>query len=217
MNVLRHSDGTRIFRSRFTFPPDQLLQASLLPPEEVTVSCLSRRLPMTASTGSRWNPRRPLAVLATLTVSVLIGSTVSQYGATAGFSSPQIPIQDGISVLLVSDPTNCVVNTQPIETTPLLLRPSNSQAPALAASPPRTNASGHAPATDAPRLNEARRCAAWISTFNQHRQGPSVSPAPAHGLETTPLLLRAPSTAPVAGAGATGGSGGGSGGGGIRG
>jgi hypothetical protein len=185
---------------------------------------------MTPSTGSRWNPRRPLAVLATLSASVLIGSAVSQYGATAGFAGPQIPIQDGTSVLLISDPTNCVPRltdhparvgkTQPfaIETTPVLLRSPNSLAPAPAASPPRLNEgkarlnlinpTAPAPATSAPRLNEASGCAARISSFNQHRQGPPVSPTPAaSAIETTPILLRAPSTA-VAPAPATSGSGG---------
>jgi hypothetical protein len=148
---------------------------------------------MTPSTGSRWNPRRPLAVLATLSASVLIGSMVSQYAATAGFAGPQLPIQDGISVSLVSDPTpieNCVrrltddparaVKTQPfgLETSPLLLRSANSPGPAPAASPPRTNAPATAPATSAPRLNEASGCAAGISSFSQHQQGPPVSAQP---------------------------------------
>ena len=153
MSMLRHSGGTRIFRSRLTFSRDLLLQSSPLPPEEVHRELLTRHLPMTPLTGSRWNPRRPLAVLATLSASVLIGST---YGATAGFASPQLPIQDGISVSLVSDPTplgNCV------------RRPGDPAPPAA-------------------------HCAAGISTFSKHQQGPPACPSPAHGIETSPLLLR---------------------------
>jgi hypothetical protein len=145
---------------------------------------------MTPSTGSRWNPRRPLAVLATLSASVLIGSMVSQYAATAGFAGPQLPIQDGISVSLISDPTpieNCVrrltdparaVKTQPfgLETSPLLLRSANSPGPAPAASPPGlVEASRSAPASPS---GATAHCAAGISSFTQHRQGPPVSAQP---------------------------------------
>jgi hypothetical protein len=170
---------------------------------------------MTPSTGSRWNPRRPLAVLATLSASVLIGSMVSQYAATAGFAGPQLPTQDGISVSLVSDPIpigNCArrltdppraVKTQHLglETSPLLLRSADSPAPAPAASPLRTNAPAPAPATSAHRLNEASGCTGGIFNFSQHQQGPPVCPTPAHGLETSPLLLRSansPGPAPAA-------------------
>jgi hypothetical protein len=47
---------------------------------------------MTPPTVSRWNPRRLLAVLATLSA-LLIGSTGCQSGGTAGPASPQVATQ----------------------------------------------------------------------------------------------------------------------------
>jgi uncharacterized protein DUF3761 len=176
---------------------------------------------MTPPTGSRWNPRRLLAVLATLSA-LLIGSTGCQYGATTGLASPQVSTQDGTSASPAPDPTPLVVPPP----APVLV-----QAPPAAAGPPAAglcdadyyrNSNGncvHRPEkAPAPPPGATAQCADGEYSFSQHRQGTCSGhggvaqwlslAAPPPDPTSPPVPHQAPPPAAVAPAPATNGSGG---------
>jgi hypothetical protein len=154
---------------------------------------------MTPPTGSPWNPRRLLAVLATLSA-LLVGSTAlagCQYGATPGPASPQVSAtQVDTSASPTPDPTPLLATPQPVVVSPTPAVPTRP-APALVQAP-RTAAV--APAPDSPthysgscdadyyrnsngncvhRPEQAparpagatAQCADGAYSFSQHRQG----------------------------------------------
>jgi Protein of unknown function (DUF3761) len=178
---------------------------------------------MTSSTGSRWNPRRLLAVLATLSA-LLIGSTGCQYGATTGLASPQVSTQDGTSASPAPDPTPLVVPPPDLPALavppPLVVPPPDPpalvvpppapvlvQAPPAAVGPPAAglcdadyyrNSNGncvHRPEqAPAPPDGATAKCADGEYSFSQHRQGTCSG----HGGVAQWLSLAVPPPAPPA-------------------
>jgi uncharacterized protein DUF3761 len=151
----------------------------------------TRHLSMTPSAGSRWNPRRLLAVLATLSA-LLIGSTGCQYGATTEPAIPQVsPTQVGTSASPTPDPTLLVIpSLDPAPpAAPRPAAPVQAPPPAAAASVPASptqenglcdadyyrNSNGncvHRPEqAPAPPAGATARCADGKYSFSQHRQG----------------------------------------------
>jgi hypothetical protein len=116
MNIIRHSGGRCILQVTFDISSRSIfcrfigiVLRNAHHELHIRAAAPTRHLSMTPSAGSRWNPRRLLAVLATLSA-LLIGSTGCQYGATTEPAIPQVsPTQVGTSASPTPDPTLLVI------------------------------------------------------------------------------------------------------------
>jgi hypothetical protein len=143
---------------------------------------------MTPPTASHWNPRRLLAVLATLSA-LLIGSTGCQSGGTAGPASPQVATQFSQADVRPM-PLQQHVDLRPNRPVMPMPAPVNlgtveADAAAHADSPTKTsglcgagyylNSSGNCvprpEQTPARPAGATAKCADGAYSFSQHRQG----------------------------------------------